>query len=276
MRYLTIGHICQDIVPTGLVFGGAATYASLTACALRCQVQVLTSTALDLDVRPILPQADVICYPAERTTIYENIYTSEGRRQTLHGVAERLTPDRFPAALTADVVHLAPIAQEVDVSWLDRFPGALIGVTPQGWLRHWDRQGRVSPIGWAEADVVLPKADAVVISIEDVGFNEAIVTKWAAIARLLIVTRGAQGCTVYQSGQACDVPTRPQPLFDTTGAGDIFAAAFFVHLRQTGDPINAAHFANCIAGHSITRHGLDSVPRPAEIDDCLSHALSNT
>jgi sugar/nucleoside kinase (ribokinase family) len=167
-------------------------------------------------------------------------------------------------------VHLAPIAQEVDLSWLDRFPGALTAVTPQGWLRQWDQQGHISPIGWAAADVVLPKAAAVVLSIEDVGFDEAIVAHWASQAKLLIVTRGPQGCTVYQRGSAIDVPTRPQPLFDTTGAGDIFAAAFAVQLRQTGDPLAAAHFANCIAGHSITRRGLDSVPLPAEIDDCLS------
>ena len=272
MRYLTIGHICQDILPAGLVFGGAATYASRAASALGCQVQVFTSTAPDLDVRPALPQAEIIRYPADRTTTFENVYTSDGRRQTLHAVAERLTPDRFPASLQADIVHLAPIAQEVDLSWLDRFPGALLGATVQGWLRQWDAQGHISPIEWAAADEVLAKANAVVCSIEDVGFDEAVVTRWASNARLLIVTRGAEGCTIYQAGAAQHVPTRPQPLFDTTGAGDIFAASFFVRLRQTGDPLLAARFANCIAGHSITRRGLDSVPLPAEIDDCLAQA----
>src|SRR5512139_1598117 len=175
MRYVTIGHICQDLVPHGWMFGGAATYSARMAHALSCQVQVLTSLRSDVDVTPALHDIEVARYPSDHTTTFENVYTEHGRHQTLHAVAERLTPDRFPATLTADVVHLAPIAQEVDLGWLDRFPGALIGVTPQGWLRQWDAQGRISPIGWAEAAEVLPRADVVIISSEDVAHDEAII-----------------------------------------------------------------------------------------------------
>src|SRR5512147_1406025 len=187
MRYLAIGHICQDLLPSGWMFGGAATYSSRMAHALGCQVQVLTSLRSDVDVTSALAGIEVIRYPSDHTTTFENVYTSAGRQQTLHAVAERLTPDRFPATLAADIVHLAPIAQEVDLGWLDRFPGALIGVTPQGWLRQWDAQGSISPTGWVEAAEVLPRADAVIISIEDVAHDEALVLHWAAIARMLVV-----------------------------------------------------------------------------------------
>src|SRR5512143_3207081 len=200
MRYLTIGHICQDLLPGGWMFGGAATYSARTAHALGCQVQVFTSLRSDVDLRSALADVEVVNYSSDHTTTFENVYTRTGRQQTLHAVAERLTPDRFPAALTADVVHLAPVAQQVDLRWLDQFPGALIGVTPQGWLRQWDAQGRVSPIGWAEAAEVLPRAAAVIISSEDVAHDEALVQQWAQQARLLVVTRGAQGCSVYQPG----------------------------------------------------------------------------
>jgi sugar/nucleoside kinase (ribokinase family) len=183
-------------------------------------------------------------------------------------VAERLTPDRFPAIPTTDIVHLAPIAQEVDLAWLDRFPGALIGVTPQGWLRQWNAQGRISPIGWAAAASVLPRANAVIISIEDVAHDEALVQQWAAQAKMLIVTRGAHGCTVHQNNQVIAVPTHPVEVVDATGAGDIFAASFLVRLRECGDPIAAARFASWLASQSITRRGLDSIPTPAEIDQC--------
>ena len=200
MRYLAIGHICQDLLPDGWMFGGAATYSSRMAHALGCQVQVLTSlrSLMWMCARrwPILKWCAFhpIAPPPSRMST-----PSAGRHQTLHAVAERLTPDRFPATLAADVVHLAPIAQEVDLAWLDRFPGALIGVTPQGWLRQWDAQGRISPIAWADAAKVLPRADAVIISIEDVAHDEALVQQWAAQARMLVVTRGAHGCTVHQN-----------------------------------------------------------------------------
>ncbi len=270
MRYLAIGHICQDLLPDGWMFGGAATYSSRMAHALGCQVQVLTSLRSDVDVTSVLPDIEVIRYPSDRTTTFENVYTSAGRQQTLHAVAERLTPDHFPAALTADVVHLAPVAQEVDLGWLDRFPGALIGVTPQGWLRQWDARGRVSPIGWATAAEVLPRADVVIISIEDVAHDEALVQQWARLARLLVVTRGAHGCSIHQHDAHIEVPTHPVSIVDATGAGDIFAAAFLVRLRQSGDPITAARFANGLASQSITRRGLESIPTPAEIEQYLA------
>jgi sugar/nucleoside kinase (ribokinase family) len=270
MRYLAIGHICKDIIPTGWTFGGAVTYASRVAAALGCEVHVLTSTEPDLDVTPVLHDIDVVRCPSDRTTTFENVYTDEGRKQTLHAVAERLTPDRFPAAAETDIVHLAPIAQEVDPAWLDCFPGALLGVTPQGWLRQWDTAGRVSPIGWAQAAEVLPRADAVIISIEDIGHDETIVQEWAALARVLVVTRGALGCTVHTRGHTIPVATHAARLVDTTGAGDIFAASYFVRLRQTGDPLAAARFANCMASHSVTRRGLAAIPVPSEIEECLA------
>ena len=268
MRYLAIGHICQDLLPDGWMFGGAATYSSRMAHALGCEVQVLTSLRQDVDVRPALADIDVVSYPSDHTTTFENVYTSAGRHQTLHARAERLTPERFPAVLTADIVHLAPIAQEVDLGWLDHFPGALIGVTPQGWLRQWDAQGRVSPCGWAKASEVLPRADVVIISSEDVAHDEALVQQWAAQAKLLVVTRGAHGCTIHQNNTVAAVPTHPIEIVDATGAGDIFAYSFLVRLRQTGDPIAAARFANCLASQSITRRGLESIPTPTEIDQC--------
>lgn len=270
MRYLAIGHISKDIIPDGWTFGGAVTYASRVAQALGCDVQILTSTEPDLDVSSVLRDIDVVCCASEHTTTFENVYTNQGRRQTLRAVAARLTPDQFPAAIQADIVHLAPIAQEVDPAWIERFPGKLIGVTPQGWLRQWDAAGRVSPIGWADAGGVLPQADAVVISIEDIGHNETIVEAWAAQARVLVVTRGELGCTVYTRQQAIAVPTHAARLVDTTGAGDVFAASYFVRLRQTGDPVAAARFANCMASYSITRRGLAAIPLPSEIGECLT------
>jgi sugar/nucleoside kinase (ribokinase family) len=270
MRYLAIGHICKDLIPTGWTFGGAVTYAARVAAALGCEVHVLTSTEPDFDVTPVLHDIDVVRCAADRTTTFENIYTAEGRRQTLHAVAKRLTPDRFPAAIETDIVHLAPIAQEVDPAWLACFPGALLGVTPQGWLRQWDAAGRVSPIGWAQAAEVLPRADAVIISIEDIGHDETIVQEWAALAKVLVVTRGAAGCTVHLRGQTIPVATHVARLVDTTGAGDIFSASYLIRLRQTGDPLAAARFANCMASHSITRRGLAAIPIPSEIEECLA------
>ncbi len=270
MRYLAIGHVCQDLLPGDWMFGGAATYSSRAAHALGCSVQVATSVAPDLDLTPALSGIEVLRLSADHTTTFENTYTSAGRQQRIHAVAARLAPDCFSVPFTPDIVHLAPIAQEVDLAWLDRFPGALVGVTPQGWMRHWDAQGLVSPIGWAQAAEVLSRADVTIVSMEDVAHDEELLAGWAQLARLLVVTHGASGCMIMTRTRAIHVPTIQVETVDATGAGDIFAACFLVHFKQTGDPVVAARFANCLASRSITRRGLDSIPTQAEIEQCLS------
>src|SRR3989304_606512 len=90
MRYLVVGHVCQDITPAGWVFGGTATYSARAARALGCEVRVITSAAPDLDLRPALPDIEVTRLPSDCTTTFENTYTPNGRRQILHAVANRL------------------------------------------------------------------------------------------------------------------------------------------------------------------------------------------
>jgi sugar/nucleoside kinase (ribokinase family) len=60
---------------------------------------------------------------------------------------------------------------------------------------------------------------------------------------------------------------------DATGAGDIFAAAFFIRLYKTRDPWEAARFATLLASHSVTRVGLDGIPTAREIEESLMEVL---
>jgi sugar/nucleoside kinase (ribokinase family) len=60
---------------------------------------------------------------------------------------------------------------------------------------------------------------------------------------------------------------------DATGAGDIFAAAFFVRLYTTHDPWEAARFATLLASYTVTRVGLDGIPTEKEIRECLMEVL---
>ena len=53
---------------------------------------------------------------------------------------------------------------------------------------------------------------------------------------------------------------------DDVGAGDVFAAAFFVRLHATRDPWEAARYATLLAARSVTRPGLRGVPTPEEIE----------
>ena len=121
--------------------------------------------------------------------------------------------------------------------------------------------------GWDQISDMLPNADAVVISMEDLADNLRSAQDMADRCEILAVTDAARGARVFWSGQQRDVPAPAVEEVDPTGSGDIFAAAFFVRLHQTNDPFEAAHFANCLAAASVTRQGLAGTPTMEDIQD---------
>jgi sugar/nucleoside kinase (ribokinase family) len=271
LDYLVIGHVTRDLVDGGFIIGGTASYAARTARALGCHVGIVTSANPDLDLDHVLDDTLVARVPAATTTTFENIYTPSGRQQMLHATATTLVPEMVPPDWTiasSGVVHLGPVAQECAPTLVDAFGDAFVGVTPQGWMRCWNQAGQVSRCPWEEADPLLDRADAVVLSVEDVASDETLVNAYAAQTRLLVLTQGASGCTVYTRGQSRHFPAPAVQERDATGCGDIFAATFFVWLQRSGDPWVAARLANCVAARSVTRAGLEGTPTTSEIVEC--------
>ncbi len=268
LDYLVIGHVTQDrTADGGWTVGGTAAYAARTARALGCRTAVLTSAADGLELNQALPDIAVWRVPAPSTTTFENQYTSGGRVQFIRAVAAPLTPDAVPAAWhTARLVHLGPVAGECDPALAGLFPAAFLGLTPQGWMRRWDGTGRVWSGPWEGAAPLLRRAAAVVLSEEDVGGERALIRRWAAQTRVLAVTQAAAGCTVHAGGAVWHLPAPPVVEVDPTGAGDIFAAVFFVRLWRGDDPPTAAQRANVVAAASVTRRGLLGTPAAQEFD----------
>lgn len=264
--YLVVGHITVDQTPQGKRLGGTAAYAALTAKALGMRVGVVTSFGGELSLRP-LGDIPVVSFPAEHSTTFENDYQEGERQQRLLHHAPKLEYYHIPEPWrTANVVHLGPVAQEVDPGMVRNFPSGLIGVTPQGWLRGWDESGRVRAVEWPEAAFVLERAGAAVLSLEDLDGDESRVDELAACCRLLAVTEGDQGARLYWHGDVRRFRPPQVRQVDPTGAGDIFAAAFFTRLFLTRDPWEAARFATLLSAASVTRAGLEGVPTPEEIN----------
>jgi sugar/nucleoside kinase (ribokinase family) len=265
--YLIVGHVTQDLLPDGeFTVGGTATYSGRTALALGNRVAVVTSIAPDLDVDAILDGCEVLRVPSETTTTFKNVYTPAGREQFLYATSAYLDPGAVPPRWRQpDIVHLAPLTSGCDYALARAFPGALVAATPQGWMRDRDHTGRVQVSDWPDAEQLLPYLDAAVISEADVGGDQAAIQRMARLTRILAVTLGPEGCLVYVEGRAQHVPVAPQDEVDPTGAGDIFAAAFFTRLRQSGDPLAAARFANAVAALSVVRAGWASTPTREEI-----------
>jgi pfkB family carbohydrate kinase len=273
INYLIIGHLTRDLTPTGPRLGGTAAYAGLTAQALGLRVGIVTSWGAEIPLGN-LRHIPIISYPAEHSTTFENIYTEKGRIQILHSLAPRLDYHMIPEPWRqAPIVHLGPVAQEVEPGLVRHFPTSLVGLTPQGWLRAWDEAGHVHASEWPEATFTLEQSGAAVLSIEDVQNDESRIEEMAAAARILVVTEGAAGARVYWNGDVRRFRPPQVEEIDPVGAGDIFAAAFFIRLYLTRDPWESARFANQVAATSVTRNGLEGIPTPEEIQEYLIEVL---
>ena len=272
--YLVIGHLACDLTSAGARLGGTAAYSALTARALGLRVGVVTSRGSEVPLDGVLDGIQVVNAAAEHSTTFENIYTPEGRHQIIRSVAPDLRYENIPPLWrAAPIVHLGPIAGEGKSLVDGEFSSSMLGLTPQGWLRRWDAGGRVHPGAWPEALPALAKADAAVLSLEDVAGDEELIEAMANTCRVLVVTEGPAGARLYWNGDLRRFRALNIKEVDPTGAGDIFAAAFFWRLSVTHDPWAAAQFATHLASYSVTRRGLDGVPHKDEIQSCLVEVL---
>ena len=266
MDLLVIGHLVQDLAPEGYRPGGAALYSALTAAKLGWRVALVTSAGPDWRWPPLPPGIEVSCVPSPVTTTFENRYYPSGRQQRVMAVAGPLTHKHIPRSwLSTPTVLLAPVAQEVDPNLAFAFPRALVAAAAQGWLRAWDESGCVHSVPWKGAAEILPHLGAVILSEDDIGGDWRILEDYAGRTRLLAVTQGRKGATIFYGGERRHFPAYPAREVDPTGAGDVFAAAFLVELVRRGDPYAAARFANAAASLAVEHLGVSGIPTEAEI-----------
>jgi ribokinase len=93
----------------------------------------------------------------------------------------------------------------------------------------------------------------------------------AAGYRGVVLKLGGLGCYVATAGCRGIVPAFEVIPIDTTGAGDVFNAAFAVLLAEGARLMDAALFANAAAAISVTRPGArDSAPTRDEVEAFLA------
>jgi len=264
-EYLLIGHITQDRSLSGDRLGGTVAYAGLTALAYGAKTKALTACRSDLDLS-LLEGIDIRRLASDQTTTFENKYLGQERAQFIRAVAGRIPISNLPNDWRMpDIVHLAPVADEIDPSLLTAFPHAMVGATLQGWMRVWGPDGAVRPPPRDHARGAARAVSVVIFSMEDVHGSEREASALAKCCPIAVATEGTLGCRVYWNERMRHFPAPESVLVDPTGAGDIFAATFFLRLHETRDPYEAARMANQLAARSVTRTGLEGVPTRAEI-----------
>jgi sugar/nucleoside kinase (ribokinase family) len=265
--FVIVGHLTRDEHLDGsFTLGGAVSFASIAALKLGYSVGILTSAAEDFPEQHLLEGVEVVRLPSETTTTFRNVYAGGKRQQYVRDIASPITAaDIPPDWQNAKIALLGPLNAEVEADVVKAFADATtVAIAPQGWMREWDEAGKIKPRAWTEAVDILPHADVLILSEEDLGGHAERLSSYVELAPLVALTRGEKGVSIYRKGERpLDVPAFRTTLVDPTGAGDSFAAGFLIRLHETNDPLEAARFGNARAALAIARWGAASRPTRA-------------
>jgi len=282
--YTTVGHVTADVMADGTRrVGGSAFYSALQAARLGQRVLIITrGVAREIEelLEPYRPELELEIHPAPQTTTLQTTADGAERTQRVLAWAGPITED---LAVDTSILHIAPVARETPSRWRGR--ADFVGLTPQGLVRAWEEGGEIRLIPLDPAR--LPeRCDAIVISETERascawlttgarGSRTSPLARAGSVRRggvpqtgevVIAVTAAAAPAAIHPpGGETVWVDVPPIEHFrDDLGAGDVFAAAFFVAMREGKPPAAAAAFANAAAAVRIGGAGPGSIgDRPA-------------
>jgi len=108
----------------------------------------------------------------------------------------------------------------------------------------------------AAADILIPTEEELLQLTAASALDEAIAHLLAERPkRVIAVTRGAAGCSVYTSDGRIDAAGFPAEEIDPTGAGDCFDAGFISALLEGVTPAEAARLGNACGALTVSAKG---------------------
>ncbi len=88
----------------------------------------------------------------------------------------------------------------------------------------------------------------------------------------LLITRGAEGMTLFEAGGAVhEIPSLPRPVYDVTGAGDTVLAVLALAYTSGAAMREAAELANLAAGRVVLKFGTAEISA-AELREAASRS----
>jgi hypothetical protein len=299
--YVAVGHVTRDVIEnraggTASQAGGGAFYSGLQAARLGLRTLVVTQGVPDeihALLEPFSDEFDLRVIPAKHTTTLSTRGSGARRSQRLLAWAGPIVE---PLTLDTEILHLAPVARETPITWHGQ--ARFVGLTPQGLVRHWQQgedvplvqldtgsllgdvplsgggdaalAGDISPVD-LDPQLLPEHFSAAVISEDECKSCHALFTAARRGGAYVAVTAGSRPATVHLptptagSVVQTDVP-RLVDARDDLGAGDVFAAAFFVALSEGDGPLEAAMFGNAAAALRVAGTGPNAIATRARIE----------
>jgi sugar/nucleoside kinase (ribokinase family) len=247
---LLIGHLALDEDVFGLHVGGSVFFASKLLEILKFGANIVTSYN-SKTVDPIWGRDfNVKIVESSSTTTFNNYYNDGKREQLVSSIATPITKGDIPTDwLSPDVVLATPLIGELEPDVLSVFESEFVVANLQGWLRQLDKKGFVKK-KIIDIDELLAYVNIAVVSQEDIE-DKGVLVRWANFVDILVVTMGVGGCKICVNNKWHYIPGIKAVDVDSVGAGDVFLAAYIVKYFESCDFLQAADFANRIAGISI-------------------------
>jgi 1D-myo-inositol 3-kinase len=258
--YTTVGHVTIDVLGDGSrQAGGTAFYSALQASRLGLRALIITrgrEQEIEQALAPYRQELHLQVLSARHTTTLQTSGYGAERVQRMLAWAGPIAQD---LALDTSILHLAPIARESPTRW--RGKATFIGLTPQGLVRDWSgprKQIRTAPLTHAAARGAMTVAEqchALVISEHERASCAQLIARASAARALVAVTAGQRPNTIIQPSGGAEVKLHVPPVdapLNDLGAGDVFAAAFFIALANRRYPLDAARFANAAAAVRVS------------------------
>jgi hypothetical protein len=266
--YTAVGHVTIDVLADGSRRpGGTAFYSALQAARLGCRTLILTQGLPDEIeglLAPYRPEIELQIRPAAATTTLLTRGAGAERTQRMLAWAGPMADE---VAVDSAILHLAPVARESSQSWHGSCD--FVGLTPQGLARTWsdpDGKVRVTPTGAAGVSIAR-HCQAIVVSEHERSSCRELLGEAVAGGAVAAITAGAAPATILLAdGRTLelDVPA-VEDVVDDLGAGDVFAAAFFIALADGAGAERAASFANAAAAVRMQGAGAAAIGDRAAI-----------
>jgi ribokinase len=273
VEFLAIGHVARDEFEGEPAWrlGGTALYAAATAARLGASAAVVTRAG-PVEVPALTERCAQLgialhALPSTVTTTFGFRYVEGRRLMRLKARARGISPGDVPAEWRpARAVVLGSIAHELDRSLLGTTSPTATVLVAQGYLREWSADGAIRPRPWEDADEIVPRVSAVVVSEDDVAADLSAPRRWARNGRVY-VTLAERGVLVLDRGSETTIAGyRVERVVDPTGAGDAFAAGLAIALADGRPPDECARFANAVASFAVEDVGMAGLADRARVE----------
>ncbi|MBA7637473.1 Ribokinase [subsurface metagenome] len=189
------------------------------------------------------------------TTCFVHRYKSSERVMQIKSICEPIFSKDI--RYKSKVGLVAGVIREVLPETIERLSSLcqIIFCDVQGFIRKVDQLGRVYHVDLANTEFydLLPKIDFLRLNRLESQF-----VKLKEISRktIVLLTKGKDGCSIFEKGKELEIPTRELPEKDPTGAGDFFMGGFAYGILRGYSLKRCAQIANYCGGLAVRRIGV--------------------